>query len=79
MSHPHIIDSLLAIRRFFEWFIITIVGPKPAKPEIAERVISDLLKDFIEDDVNSDIIYRIRTRSRTIITDTRRPYRYYNI
>ena len=49
MSHPHIIDSLLAIRRFFEWFIITIVGPKPAKPEIAERVISDLLKDFIED------------------------------
>ena len=34
--HPHIIDSLFAIPKFFEYLIICNVGSKPSSPEIAE-------------------------------------------
>ena len=39
---PQIIDSLLAIKSFFVDLIILIVGFKPAIPEIADIVISEL-------------------------------------
>ena len=41
--HPQIILSLLAISIFFENLIILIVGNKPAIPEIADTVISNLI------------------------------------
>ena len=42
--HPQIIDSLFAIKIFFENLMILIVGSKPAIPGIAEIVISFLIK-----------------------------------
>ena len=40
--HPHITDSLFAIKTFELNLIISIVGSSPAKPGIADIVISDL-------------------------------------
>ena len=45
--HPQIIDSLLAIRIFFELPIIFIVGSRPTMPGIAEITISDLIFKFL--------------------------------
>ena len=41
--HPQIILSLLAIKIFLENLIILIVGNKPAIPEMADTVISNLI------------------------------------
>ena len=47
-SQPQIIDSLFAINIFLLFFIIEIVGFKPAIPGIAETVISIFFLSLIE-------------------------------
>jgi len=72
-------DIVGRMKHFVLFYLRATLSCNPEiRNEYREKLIPQL-KDFVEDDENSDIIYRIRTRSRTIITDTRRPYRYYNI
>ena len=45
--HPHIIDSLLAIRIFFVLSIMSMVGCKPDIPGIAVNVTSEIELNFL--------------------------------